>query len=117
MRSQRLQDRILPLHDAKDVLCIPGPDPGEPAVELCLARVGECLPVGVGLHQDLTDKISRVPYYQVLALSLDDGFHVGILPDPGVMVGPLQTIRMFTVKIVTRFGRNMVDEELRKPEN
>jgi len=49
VRPLRLQDRKLPLQDAKNVLSGHCPDPGEPDVELCRVMVNIGLFVGEGL--------------------------------------------------------------------
>jgi hypothetical protein len=87
--AQRLEDGVLPLHDAKDVLCAHCPQPREPGVELSLPKVVESLSVAVGLHQHVADRVPRVPRDEELPLALEHALDHGVLPDPGVVVGAL----------------------------
>jgi len=87
--SKRLEDGILPLHDAEDVLGADCPQPGEPGVELGLPGVVESLPVRVGLHQHIADRVAGVARDKELPLALDLALDLRVVPDAGVVVGAL----------------------------
>jgi len=87
--AQRLEDGELPLHDSEDVLGAHRPQPGEPRVELRLPGVHKGLSVGIGLHEDITNRVAGVPRNEELPLALDKALHRGVVPDASVMVGSL----------------------------
>jgi hypothetical protein len=87
--SQGLQYGILLLNYPKDVLCGDRPDLREPGVEFRLGRVNKGLSVGVWFHENITDGVPRVPCHQEVPLPLNHRLHVGIFPNPGIVVGTL----------------------------